>query len=99
MSGAIGRRRRMLIEYDPTHDVLNIEFVAEEPIAESLELDGVIIDYTADRRIAAIEILDAGKRTSKNPLDLFDLRIVKDTAEESELSVDSPRSSPRCPLT
>lgn len=68
----------MKIEYDPTHDLLNIEFVSKEPIAESVELDGVIIDYSNDRRIVAIEILDAGKRTTKGPLDLIDLTIVKE---------------------
>jgi uncharacterized protein YuzE len=70
----------MEIEYDPTHDLLNIEFVSKEPIADSVELDGVIIDYSKDRRIVAIEILDAGKRTTKGPLDLLDLTIVKEKA-------------------
>lgn len=68
----------MRIEYDPAHDLLNIEFVAEEAIAESVELDGVIIDYSKDGRIVAIEILDAGKRTTKNSLDFIDLSIVKE---------------------
>lgn len=68
----------MKIEYDPKHDLLNIEFLAEEAITDSVELDGVIIDYSKDGRIVAIEILDAGKRTTKNPLDLIDLSIVKE---------------------
>lgn len=70
----------MKIEYDPANDLLNIEFIADEPIAESYELDGVIIDYSKDGRIVSIEILDAGKRTTKNPLDLIDLSIVKEKA-------------------
>ncbi|MDY6863165.1 MAG: DUF2283 domain-containing protein [Thermodesulfobacteriota bacterium] len=70
----------MRIEYDPKHDVLNIEFISEESIVESIELEGIIIDYSKDRRIVAIEILDAGKRTTKNPLDLLDLTIVKERA-------------------
>ena len=70
----------MKIEYDPTHDLLNIEFISEEAIAESAELDGVIVDYSKDGRIVAIEILDAGKRTTKGPLDLIDLSIVKGKA-------------------
>ena len=70
----------MRIEYDPAHDLLNIEFLPDEAIAESVELDGVIIDYARDRRIVSIEILDAGKRTTKNPLDLIDLSIVKEKA-------------------
>jgi len=68
----------MKIEYDPMHDLLNIEFVSEQPIAESVELDGIIIDYSEDRRIVAIEILDAGKRTTKDPLDLVNLAIIKE---------------------
>ena len=70
----------MKIQYDPVHDLLNIEFIVDEAIAESLELDGVVIDYSNDGRIVAIEILDAGKRTTKNPLDLIDLSIVKEKA-------------------
>jgi len=31
-----------------------MEFIAEEAIAESVELDGVIIDYSKDGRIIAI---------------------------------------------
>jgi len=68
----------MKIEYDPTHDLLNIEFIAKESIAESVELDGVIIDYSKDGRIVSIEILDAGRRTTKGPLDLLDLTIVRE---------------------
>jgi len=68
----------MRIEYDPKHDLLNIEFVSAVPIEESVEFDGVIIDYSKDGRIVAIEILDAGKRTTKNPIDLINLTIVKE---------------------
>ncbi len=68
----------MKIEYDPKHDLLNIEFLPEEGIAESVELDGVIIDYSESGKIVSIEILDAGKRTTDNPLDMINLSIVKD---------------------
>ncbi len=68
----------MKIEYDPIHDLLNIEFVSDESIEESVELDGIIIDYSKDKRIVGIEILDAGKRTTRNPLDLLDLKIVRE---------------------
>ena len=68
----------MKIEYDPKHDLLNIDFIPGETIAESVEFEGVIIDYSKDRRIVAIEILDAGKRTTRDPLDLLDLTIVKE---------------------
>lgn len=68
----------MKLEYDPKHDILNVEFLEEEPIADSVEFDGIIVDYSADRKIVALEILDAGKRTTKDPLDLLDLSIVKE---------------------
>jgi len=51
--------------------------VLKEPMAESVELDEVIIDCLKDWRIFSIKILDAGKRTNKGPLDLIDLTIVK----------------------
>lgn len=70
----------MKIEYAPSHDIMNIEFLSDEKITDSVELDGVIIDYSSDRKIIAIEILDASKRTTKNPLDLIDLSIVKEKA-------------------
>jgi uncharacterized protein YuzE len=68
----------MKIEYDPIHDLMNIEFLSEEPIAESAEHDGIVIDYSKDGRIVALEILDAGRRTTKSPLDILDLKIVKE---------------------
>jgi len=68
----------MKIEYDPIHDLLDIEFLSNESISESVEMDGVIIDYSKDGRIVGIEILDAGKRTTKNPLDLLDVKIVRE---------------------
>lgn len=70
----------MKIEYDPKNDLINIEFIPEESIVESMEFDGVIIDYAKDGRIVAIEILDAGKRTVKDPLRKLDLSIIKETA-------------------
>jgi uncharacterized protein YuzE len=73
--GEIIRRRRegqdaMKIEYDTQHDLLNLEFLANVPIDGSLEVDGVVIDYAKDKRIVAIEVLDASKRTTRKPLDL-----------------------------
>jgi uncharacterized protein YuzE len=45
----------MKIEYDAAHDLLNIEFLANVPIDDSVEMDGVVIDYAKDKRIVAIE--------------------------------------------
>lgn len=38
----------MKIEYDAAHDLLNIEFLADVPIDDSLEVDGIVIDYAKD---------------------------------------------------
>ena len=67
----------MRIEYDPEHDLLNIEFLPDVPIEESREVDGIILDYAADRRIVAIELLDASKRTTHDPLHLIDVAVVR----------------------
>ena len=72
----------MKIEYDTEHDLLNIEFLANVSIDDSLEVDGVVIDYAKDKRIVAIELLDASKRTTRKPLDLIDLAIVKSSRRE-----------------
>ena len=67
----------MKIDYDTVHDLLNIEFLDDVPIDDSLEVDGIVIDYAKDKRIVAIEVLDASKRTTRKPLDLIGLAIVK----------------------
>ena len=74
----------MRIEYDPANDILNIEFVSDVAVSESAEYDGLIIDYAHDGRIVSIEILDAGKRTATNPLDLIDLAIIKGSGQVAE---------------
>lgn len=68
----------MKLEYDPKHDILNVEFLEREPITDSVEFDGIVVDYSSDRRIVALEILEAGKRTTRDPLDLLGLSIVKE---------------------
>ena len=70
----------MRIEYQPTHDILNIEFLKDVPVADSVEIEGIVVDYSADRKIVSIEILDAGKRTTKDPLDAINLSILKEKA-------------------
>lgn len=67
----------MKIEYDPVHDLLNLEFIPGMPIADSMEVDGVVFDYAADRRIVAIEILDASKRTTSEAMNVIDFSVVK----------------------
>ena len=73
----------MKIEYDAAHDLLNIEFLANVPIDDTMEVDGVVIDYAKDKRIVAIEVLDASKRTTRKPVDLIDLAIVKSSRPDA----------------
>ena len=67
----------MKIEYDAAHDLLNIEFLANVLIDDSVEMDGVVVDYAKYKRIVAIEVLDASKRTTRKPVDLENLTVVK----------------------
>ena len=69
----------------PFMTCLNIEFLANVSIDATLvEMDGVVIDYARDKRIVAIEVLDASKRTTRKPLDLIDLAIVKSSGSVQE---------------
>jgi uncharacterized protein YuzE len=72
----------MKIEYDPKHDIMNIQFIADVLISESLELEGgIIIDYTQDKEIASIEIMGAKKRVPREALDQINFVIVRDKLE------------------
>jgi len=68
----------MKIEYEPKHDIVNIEFLKGVEIDESVEEDGIIFDYSKDKKIVSVEILDARKRVGKNPLDKVDFSVIKD---------------------
>jgi len=67
----------MKIEYDPEQDILVVEFLPEVPVANSDEYDGIIIDYSEERKIIGMEILDASKRTSADPLESINVEILK----------------------
>ena len=68
----------MKIEYEPKHDIVNIEFLEDVEIDDSVEIDGVIFDYSKDKKLVSLEILDAKKRVGKNPLDKVDFSVIKD---------------------
>jgi len=70
----------MRIEYDAVHDLLNLEFLSGVEVEESLEIDGIILDYAKGKRIVAIEVLDASKRTTQDPLHLIEVAVVRQTA-------------------
>lgn len=67
----------MKIEYDPVHHLLNLGLLAGVEVEESVDTDGIILDYAKDRRIVAIEILDASKRTTQDPLHRLDVSIIR----------------------
>lgn len=67
----------MRVEYDPQHDLMNIEFLADVKVVDSVEMDGVIFDYDQQRRIVSIEILDVSKRITPSPLDKIDFAVTK----------------------
>jgi uncharacterized protein YuzE len=67
----------MRVEYEPKHDLMNIEFLKDVDIADSVETDGIIFDYDKDRRIVSIEILDVSKRISRSPLDMIDFAVIR----------------------
>jgi len=69
----------MKIEYDSQHDLMNIEFLPDEKIIESQELNGIIVDYAEDGRIVSLEIIDAARRTNQDPLGKLDLSVIRDT--------------------
>ena len=68
----------MKVEYVPKHDIMNIEFLEGVEIDDSVEIDGVIFDYSKDKKLVSVEILDAKKRVGKNPLDKVDFSVMKD---------------------
>ena len=50
--------------YDPDVDALYVRF-ADTPVSESEEVSvGVVLDYDAEGRIVAIELLDASKHVA-----------------------------------
>jgi len=68
----------MKIEYDPKYDIMNVEFIAEGDIAESVELeDGIIVDYAEDKRVVSIEILDVKKRVRGEKLESVNFVILE----------------------
>ena len=70
----------MKVEYDPKHDVMNIELASNVAIAESLELDdGVILDYSEDKKIVSIELLGVKRRLLPETLEAVSFAVVKES--------------------
>lgn len=71
----------MRIEYAPKHDIMNIQFLEDVEMAESVEIEGIIFDYSKDKRIVSIEILDVGKRITTKSLESIGFTIMKEKSE------------------
>ena len=67
----------MRVQFDPKHDLMNIEFLPGVTIADSQDREGIIFDYSSDGRIISIEILDVSKRISTSPLDTIDFSVTR----------------------
>ena len=68
----------MKVAYDPEHDIMNIELVASVPVVESIELDdGVILDYSKDKKIVSIELLGVKKRLAPEEIEAVSFAVVK----------------------
>jgi len=52
----------MRIEFDAARDLLNLTLLPGVPVADSREVEGMVFDYAADRRIVAIAIQEARVR-------------------------------------
>jgi hypothetical protein len=55
-------------------------------------MHGVVIKYTKDQRIVAIELLDAGKRTARQPLDLIDLAVIRSSSHAVDSGAEKKKS-------
>ncbi|PIU23838.1 MAG: DUF2283 domain-containing protein [Chloroflexi bacterium CG_4_9_14_3_um_filter_45_9] len=70
----------MKVEYDPKHDVMNIELISNATIAESVELDdGVILDYSENKKIVSIEVMGVRKRISPQTLEAISFTVVRES--------------------
>ena len=70
----------MKVEYDPKHDIMNIELVSKVPIAESIELDdGIILDYSEHRKVVSIELLGVKKRLSPETFEAVSFTVVQES--------------------
>jgi uncharacterized protein YuzE len=70
----------MKVEYDPKHDIMNIELISNVPIAESIELDdGVILDYSEGKKIISIEVMGVKKRASPPMLEAVSFSVVRES--------------------
>lgn len=59
---------------------MSLNLLADVPVAESTQLDGMVFAYAADRRIAGTEIPGARERINAELMKVIDLGAVKVSA-------------------
>ena len=62
----------MRIEFDAANDLLNLTLLPDVPVADSREVEGMVFNYAADRRIVAIAIQGARQRIDSELLKVID---------------------------
>ncbi len=74
----------MRVMYDSDHDILNIEFLEDETIDDTIECEeGILIDYSKEKKIVSLEILDASKRISHNPMEPLSFVVLDKSKKET----------------
>jgi uncharacterized protein YuzE len=70
----------MRIEFDALTDLLKVNLLADVPVAETRETEGMIFGYAEDRRIVAIEIRGAKGRINGELMKLIDPALARSAA-------------------
>ena len=70
----------MKIEIDAAHDLVKVNLLADVPVAESKETEGMVFGYAADRRIVQIEIRGAKSRINGEHQKLIDPAFARSAA-------------------
>ncbi len=65
----------MRIEFNAERDLVSLSLLADVPVVESKQVDGMVFAYAADRRIVGIEILGARERINQELLKLIDVGV------------------------
>jgi uncharacterized protein YuzE len=70
----------MRIEFDALTDLLKVNLLADVPVAETRETEGMTFGYAEDRRIVAIEIRGAKGRIDGELMKLINPALARSLA-------------------
>ena len=70
----------MRIEFNAQRDLVTLNLLADVPVAESKQVEGMVFTYAADRRIVGIEIQGARERINAELMKVIDLSAARATA-------------------